>query len=221
MTDIWMGAGPVPESLHRVLNLLAKARARLRLPALTPFSGLFYAVLNRLRFGEHRGGMYVSARGRAKNRDVVRSWHLLAEGDDGPMIPSMAIEALIRKMLRGERPATGARSAVRALELDDYEALFAQRTIIFGFRDDNDGDTIYRNVLGSAFDALPIRVRELHEGSGQRRWIGSATVRRGKGLVGRLLCAMIGFPDAAEEVPATVTFAPAGNGEKWTRSGRG
>ena len=218
MTDIWMGAGPVPESLHRVLNLLAKARAWFRLPALTPFSGLFYAVLNRLRFGEHRGGMYVSARGRAENRDVVRSWHLLAEGDDGPMIPSMAIEALIRKMLRGERPATGARSAVRALELDDYEALFAQRTIIFGFRDDNDGSTIYRDVLGSAFDQLPARVRELHEGSGQRHWIGSAAVRRGKGLVARLLCTLIGFPDAAEKVPATVTFAPAPNGERWTRT---
>jgi hypothetical protein len=29
MTDIWMGAGPVPEVLHRMLNLLAKARAKL------------------------------------------------------------------------------------------------------------------------------------------------------------------------------------------------
>lgn len=218
MTDIWMGAGPVPESLHRVLNLLAKARARFGLPALTPFSGLFHAVLNRLRFGEHRGGMFVSARGLSENRDVVRSWHLLAEGDDGPMIPSMATEALIRKMLRGERPATGARSAVRALELDDYEALFAHRAIVSGFRDDDDAGTIYRDVLGPAFDALPARVRDLHEGSGPRRWIGSATVLRGKGLAARLMCALVGFPDAAEGVPATVTFAPAPEGERWTRT---
>ena len=30
LSDIWMGAGPVPEVLHRILNVLAKARARLR-----------------------------------------------------------------------------------------------------------------------------------------------------------------------------------------------
>jgi saccharopine dehydrogenase-like NADP-dependent oxidoreductase len=217
MTDIWMGAGPVPESLHRVLNLLAKARARFGLPALTPFSTLFHAVLNRLRFGEHRGGMIVSVRGRSGGRDVVRSWHLLAEGDDGPLIPSMAIEALIRKMLRGERPAPGARSAVRALDLDDYQALFARRAIVFGFRDD-DGGTIYRQVLGPAFDALPAPVRALHEGSGIRRWTGSATVRRGTGRVARLLCALVGFPDAARSVPATVTFTPEHGGERWTRT---
>jgi hypothetical protein len=171
-----------------------------------------------MRFGEHRGGMYVSVRGHAEGRDVRRSWHLLAEGDDGPMIPSMAIEALIRKMLRGERPVTGARSAVRVLELEDYEALFAHRAIVFGFRDDGGGGPIYRDVLGSAFDALPARVRELHGSSGPRRWVGSASVRRGKTLAARLLCALIGFPEAAENAAVTVTFEPAHAGERWTRT---
>ena len=217
MTDIWMGAGPVPESLHRVLNLLAKARARFDLPALTPFARLFYAVLNRLRFGEHRGGMFVSVRGRSGDRDVVRSWHLLAEGDDGPLIPSMAIEALIRKTLRGERPALGARSAVRALELHDYETLFARRAIVSGFREDTDGGSLYRTVLGPAFDGLPASLQALHGESGTRRWTGSATVTRGTGIVARLLCAVIGFPDAAREVPAAVTFARETGGELWTR----
>src|SRR3546814_10530340 len=72
MTDIWMGAGPVPEILHRILNLLAKARGRFGLPSLEPFSRLFYAVLNRMRFGEHRGGMFVRARGVADGRTVER-----------------------------------------------------------------------------------------------------------------------------------------------------
>ncbi len=218
MTDIWMGAGPVPESLHRALNLLAKARARFGLPSLTPFSELFHAVLNRMRFGEHRGGMFVSARGRFEGRTIVRSWHLLAEGDDGPLIPSMAIESLIRKMLRGERPAPGARSAVRALELDDYEALFEGRTIVSGFRDDSGGGTIYRTVLGPAFDTLPVAVRNLHAGIEARRWTGSATVRRGTGIFARLLCAAFRFPDAAHAAPATVTFAPENGCERWTRN---
>jgi hypothetical protein len=109
MTDIWMGAGPVPEILHRILNLLAKARARFSLPSLVPLSSLFYAVLNRMRFGEHRGGMFVRAHGVVDGERTRQSWHLLAEGDDGPYIPSMAIEAVIRKLLDG--CAAGGRSA--------------------------------------------------------------------------------------------------------------
>ncbi|MCB1337124.1 MAG: saccharopine dehydrogenase NADP-binding domain-containing protein, partial [Maritimibacter sp.] len=96
LRDIWMGAGPLPESLHRVLNLLAKARARFGLPSLAPLSPLFYRVLNLMRFGEHRGGMFVRAEGVAEGRVVEMSWHLIAEGDDGPYIPSMAIEAIVR-----------------------------------------------------------------------------------------------------------------------------
>jgi hypothetical protein len=217
MTDIWMGAGPVPEILHRALNLLAKARAQFRLPALTPFSGLFYAVLNRMRFGDHRGGMFVRVCGRSEDRQIVKSWHLIAEGDDGPLIPSMAIEALIRKMLRGERPASGARSAVRALDLSDYDALFRTRRIVSGFREDDAGDVLYRQVLGSAFDALPSKLKDVHGDAVTRRWKGSAQVRRGTGLLARMLGAAFGFPRAADAIPATVTFSPEAGGERWTR----
>ncbi len=78
MNDIWMGAGPVPKILHRSLNLLAKARATLHLPSLAPLSRLFYMVLNAMRFGEHRGGMFVSATGIAAGKRREQSWHLLA-----------------------------------------------------------------------------------------------------------------------------------------------
>ena len=217
MTDIWMGAGPVPEFLHRALNLLARAKARFNIPALTPFATLFHAVLNRARFGEHRGGMFVSVSGRSGDRPVRRSWHLLAEGDDGPLIPSMAIEALIRKRLRGERPGAGARSAVHALELEDYEALFERRRIVSGFRDEGEGDTMYRAILGSAFEALPSALRDIHGASASRRWTGSADVTRGSGMIARLLCAAFRFPHAAQNVPAIVTFSPAPGGELWTR----
>ena len=103
LTDIWMGAGPVPEVLHRLLNLLARARARFSLPSLVPLSSLFYTVLNRMKFGEHRGGMYVHATGTRGGQTVGESWHLLAEGEDGPYIPSMAIEAVCASCWRARR----------------------------------------------------------------------------------------------------------------------
>lgn len=80
-----------------------------------------------------------------------------------------------------------------------------------------DGGTLYRALLGPALDALPAPVRALHAGTGTRRWTGSATVRRGNGLLARLLCALFRFPDAAQTVPVTVTFTPEPRGERWTR----
>jgi hypothetical protein len=217
LTDIWMGAGPVPEILHRILNLLAKARATFRLPSLAPFSRLFYAVLNRMKFGEHRGGMFLRARGLADDRAVERSWHLLAEGDDGPYIPSMAVEAIVRKLLAGKRPHAGARSAIEALTLADYDTLFASRSIHTGFREEQPGAPIYRRILGTAFDRLPPRVRALHDSTALRAWSGEASVERGRGLLARIAAAIMGFPKAADAVPVTVTFTPEGSSERWTR----
>lgn len=218
LRDIWMGAGPVPESLHRILNLLAKARARFRLPSLVPLSPLFYRVLNLMKFGAHRGGMFVQARGRSGGQDIEMSWHLIAEGDDGPYIPSMAIEAIIRKMLLGERPAPGARSGTWALELADYDALFQDREIFTGIRRRMDAARpVYRQVLEEALDALPPQVRALHAPDGTERWRGHASVRRGDGRLANLVADVFGFPPAAGDVPVTVTIAPGAGGERWTR----
>lgn len=219
LKDIWMGAGPVPESLHCTLNLLAKARAKFRLPSLTPLSGLFYTVLNLMKFGEHRGGMFVHARGQANGAQVEQSWHLLAEGDDGPYIPSMAIEAIIRKSLAGVRPDAGARAATRALDLADYEQLFVGRSIYSAMRTPPPQSApLYRQVLGKAFEALPSKVQELHDSTETRIWAGQAEVRRGQGWIARVIAKVIGFPSASPEIQVNVTLSPEQGGEKWTRN---
>ena len=217
MIDIWMGAGPVPEVLHKTLNLLAKARARFGLPSWALFAPLFYRVLNRMRFGEHRGGMFVHARGRTNGEPVERSWHLLAEADDGPMIPSMAIEAIVRKMRAASRPSAGARPGSGALDLSDYADLFRDRAISMGFRDNETGGPLYRRLLGAAFATLPERVRAVHDGVGARRWAGVAAVRRGRGFLAKAIALLFGFPRASEHVPVSVTFSPRDEGEQWTR----
>ena len=217
LTDIWMGAGPVPEPLHRMLILLARARAFLKLPSLAPLSRLCYLVLNRMKFGEHRGGMYVRVRGHSNGQAAQRSWHPLAEGEDGPFIPSMAIEALVRKILAGTRPEPGARPATHALELADYERLFAGRSIYSGFRDEQPDQPLYRQILGSAFAALPAPVQALHAGSGVRTWRGTAHIRRGRGPIAGLAANLFGFPRTGQDVPVSVTFEPGTAGETWRR----
>ncbi|MBS0417252.1 MAG: DUF4166 domain-containing protein [Proteobacteria bacterium] len=218
--EIWMGAGPVPEVLHRALVACAWfVRCRL-LPSLSPFAGLMSLVVNKLRWGEHRGGMFVEVRGTdEQHRDVNRSWHLLAEGNDGPFIPSMAIEALIRKMLTGQQPAAGARAAVRDLELTDYEALFASRTIYTGERDDRRvaAAPLFERLLGAAWHTLPDAVRRLHTFESEHEVRGRCTVERGRGLLSNIVAFLVRFPPAGTDVPVSVRFRSENGNERWIR----
>ncbi|WP_417449206.1 DUF4166 domain-containing protein [Kordiimonas sp.] len=219
LSDIWMGAAPVPETLHRILNLLAKTRASLHLPSFVMFSPLFYWVLNLAKFGEHRGGMFVKATGVKNGKLVEKSWHLLAEGDDGPFIPSMAIEAIIRKAMEGATPAHGARPATKALDLADYRKLFENRSIFTGFRNPEEMDgPLYQQILGTAFRALPGQLQALHSVKGEKVWEGQAQVSRGKNPFATLLARLFGFPTDAKETKVTVKFLSTEQGERWERN---
>jgi hypothetical protein len=218
MEDIWMGAGPLPESLHRMLNMLAKLRAKLHLPSYAPLAPLFYRVLNLMKFGEHRGGMFIEAKGQQDGQARTISWHMLAEGDDGPYIPSMAIEALIRKADVGDMPAPGARPATGALEISDYDKLFAGRHIHSGFRSEPVPEgSLYQRVLGPAFEQLPAPVARLHALDQERRWTGSARVQRGRSILARMIARLIGFPPGTDDIPVAVTLKPEQDGERWIR----
>jgi predicted DCC family thiol-disulfide oxidoreductase YuxK len=222
MRSIWMGAGPVPEILHRLLNGLSWLVRLGILPSLGFLSGLFYEVMSRVRWGEHRGGMFVEVTGAdADGRNVRRSWHLIAEGDDGPPIPSMACEGLIRACLKGAPPAPGARAATQDLELKDYVALFGRRSIYMGFRDDSE-DTrhpfLYKRILGDAWQRLPPPIQHMHEINRDRVAQGIARIERGEGMLSKIAAAFFGFPPAGQNVPVTVEFQLRRGKEIWRRS---
>jgi len=221
LRDIWIGAGPVPEVLHRGLGALALLVRFGLLRSLSPFATLFYWAINRLRWGEHRGGMFVAIAGHdADGNRVARSWHLLAEGDDGPLIPSMAAEAVIRKVLAGQSPQPGARAATGALELADYDALFARRRIRHGIRQDADDAgplPLYRRMLGTAWDELPPALRAMHDLRAYCVARGRASVTRGSHPLARVIAALFRFPKASDDVPVEVTFDVSGGRETWRR----
>ena len=217
---VWMGAGPVPEIWHRVLNALAWMVRLKLLPSLLPFAGLMYRAINALAWGEHRGGMFVAVEGIGPGGNTIeRSWHLTAEVDDGPMIPSMAAEAIIRHTLAGRRPAVGARAAATDLELEDYDALFARRRIATGCRDAMPASApLYRRLLGDAWDTLPEPLRSMHDLGTELTATGEATIERGAGLLARCVAWLFGFPAAGKDVPATVAFMLRGRREIWRRT---
>jgi hypothetical protein len=219
--SLWIGAGPVPDILHRVLNGLAwLVRLRL-LPSLLPMARLIHAASNRVRWGEHRGGMFVAVTGKtAGGVPVARSWHLLAEGDDGPFIPSMACHAIIDRCLAGRRPAIGARAATAELELEDYETSFARRAIHTGMRtaDPIAAMSLYQGLLGDAWQQLPAPVRAMHGSAHPHTAAGEAEVRRGRHPLARLIAFVVGFPAAGSRIPVQVHFTPTTGGERWIRT---
>jgi hypothetical protein len=222
LDTIWFGAGPVPQILHRMLISLSWLVRFKIIPSLLPFAPLFHFVLNTARWGEHRGGMFVSVQGADVNgKNTERSWHLVAERGDGPFIPSMAIAALMRKILSEERPSPGARAATHELELGDYETIFREKAIFSGERA-SDADIkdapLYERILGPAFEKLPAPLRDMHHLTTDVKIAeGTARVEVGKNIFARIMHAVLGFPKAGENVPVRVAFQQKNEGELWQR----
>jgi hypothetical protein len=97
------------------------------LPSLLPFASLFRWMAERLKgFGADRGGMLVEVVGVDAAGDPVRSaWSLVAEGGDGPMVPTLPALAAIRALGDGSLSQPGARACVGVLDLDRISREFA------------------------------------------------------------------------------------------------
>ncbi|MBY5795222.1 SDR family oxidoreductase [Rhizobium leguminosarum] len=213
------GVGTEPQPLQRLLSLVARLVHLRLLPSLLRFSRLLQRASHAFAVGDHRGGMFVRISGvdHAGER-LSCGWHLIAEGDDGPFIPIIGVDALVRRLLTGVRPESGARPAAGELQLEDFEAAFRRFSITSGIRMEKEEacQPLYRRILGSAWERLPPALSALHAG-GARVASGRAQIERGGGLLARIVAGVIGFPRAGEDVPVTVRFVPDGDREVWTR----
>ena len=218
--DVWMGAAPEPAILHWLLRRFAGLVWPGLVPSLRPLARIIHSTANNVRWGEHRGGMFVEVSGRdADGSGISRSAHLLAEGHHGLYIPSMAVEAIVRNWLDGRPPGAGARPASAELALSDYARVFAHRPISIGTRDGTGaGDPcLHKRILGTAWQSLPAALRTVH-GAGPKLTIsGVASITRGRGVPARLLAWIMRFPAAGEHVPVSVTFERHRHYDKWTR----
>ncbi len=218
LQDVWVGAAPVPELLLRCLVLMAWAVRWRLLPPLAFAAPLFHAAINLFRWGEHRGGMFVEVHWQSSGgASHYSSWHMLAEADDGPYIPCLAIEAIVSRQLAGKIIDAGARAATNDVELEEYESLFAQRSITTGMRSQNQGHGLYQQILGEAWARLPIPIQQLHENQASMILQGQAKVMRGKGLLSRCLARLAGFPGEGKAVALVVEIERTSKKERWTR----
>ena len=153
-------------------------------------------VTGHLRWGEHRGGMFVEVTGvDAGGGAAFRRWCMLAEGDAGPLIPSMAVEILLRGLLDGRRPEVGARPCGFEVTLVDYRQAFRRRGISEGEAPSPDAVApLYRRLLGAEFARLRQPLRAAHDVGENLVLKGRSSVTRGDGLLARAIASIIGFP---------------------------
>lgn len=215
LKNIWTGAGTRPVWLHRLLVWLAKGVKIGIAPKLSPFADFFHRMQGLFQMGEHRGGMFV----RASNNEAEASWHLVAEGDDGPRIPALPVVALVRKMLRAEPPAPGAYSGDDVIRLSDLVPEFDKLNIAYGLQYDGAELAVYEKVMGDAYQRLAPAVIEHHRAKPDRNYAGRCKVTRGRNPLSHIVSAIIGFPASGNDLPVTVTVTvtPDSDGEIWTR----
>ncbi|NNE21070.1 MAG: saccharopine dehydrogenase, partial [Rhizobiales bacterium] len=149
--EVWFSVGTAIGILLKVLNTFAMLVQGRLLPSIRFLAPLVHWVINHVRWGEHRGGMFMRLYGRdAGGRPCRRRWHMIAEGNNGPYVPVMAAAAVIGKCVEGMPPQPGARPASGELELEDFAPLFAMReisTMVLGDVPEDRKRPVYRRVL--------------------------------------------------------------------------
>jgi hypothetical protein len=198
---LWLLSWPV-----RWLRIGAPARLAFLVP---PLQRLTTAL------GSDRSAMCVMLTGSAGGRDFERRWTLIAEGGDGPEIPTLAAVLLADAVLAGRIPP-GAHDAARLLDLDTFEPLLASLSVRHETVEKSVPPPLYERVMGARFAALPDAVREMHRVQADAGASGEAEVVRGRNIAARLVAWAMRFPPAGRHA-AHVAFTERDGVETWTR----
>lgn len=219
--EVWFGAAIAPSILHHALTKMAHLVHWRLVRSLAPFANAMHRISNLLRWGEHRGGMFVTVSGRrAPSTRVHRSWHLVANGARGPYVPAIAAAAIVNRCNTGRAPVAGARPATEEVEMRDFDPFFESLGIEHDvhYMTTKSQSSLYRRVLENAWMDLPATVRRLHGDSSTQKWGGRARVTRGRNPLARLVCALFRFPPASDDVDVTIEFRRAHGRETWIRN---
>ncbi|PHR59138.1 MAG: hypothetical protein COA43_09815 [Robiginitomaculum sp.] len=169
------------------------------------------------RFASERGGMFMRFHGTdTHGKPQSLHWNLIASDGDGPFIPILACEILIKKWLR-DAPRSGARSAVSEISLAEFEAEFRTLSILSAFTPMQPAPYLYEQVLGEGFKTLPPAVQAGHKVSCYKIMTGRVDIQRGTNPLTNLLANIIGFAKTRSDAPITIHMDVQDGKEVWTR----
>lgn len=166
--------------------------------------------------GSDRSAMSVRLFGLAGDKRIERRWTLIAERDDGPEIPALAVPPIAARILSGQEPP-GARDAGHSLSLADFEPGFSKLAIVHASEERVLRPSLYARVLGDRFDRLPPAVRRIHETVRDDGASGEAEVTGAANVFGALIARIMRFPVAGRH-PLHVAFIERDGTERWVRS---
>ena len=212
-------AGPQPLWMMRLLRVFTRLSQWKLLPPLRVFAGLFHKIHHALSMGEHRSGFFLEAEG-AQGK---AQFFLIAEGDDGPLIPSIPAAIIIKKRLAGERLKAGAYNGCESgISFADFDAYFKTLNISHNIYQAKDKVSVYRRYLGGSFSALPAPLQALHDIDTPKLFQGECKITRGRNPLGRIICGVFGFPKACERAKVSILMKPLADGsELWERNFNG
>jgi len=213
LNNIWTGAGTRPVFLHRGLIGLARLRYRVGKGSLAGFADLFHRGKRFFRWGDHRGGMFVLG----KNETGTASWHLIAEGDDGPYIPTLPAIALVRKMRAGTPLKPGAYSGEALIDLEDIGPELERFRITHGLQYDSSDLATYEKVMGDSYNQLHPSIQDLHRTGAGRHFKGHCDIERGRNPLAHIIAFFFGFPKSGSNIPVEIKITPDAKGELWER----
>ena len=81
--------------------------------------------------------------------------------------------------------------------------------------------SLFRRVLGDAFDTLPPQLRAIHSVTGRETWRGEATITRGTHFLVPLFAAATQLPSSRANVPTSVEFVATDAGAGAREQGAG
>ena len=77
--------------------------------------------------------------------------------------------------------------------------------------------SLFEQVLGTSYAALPAQVRAAHDLRDTHRYRGYARITRGTRPLPRLIAGLFKFPKANDQAPVEVTMRRVGDVENWER----
>jgi saccharopine dehydrogenase-like NADP-dependent oxidoreductase len=205
--------------MHAGLRVLAALRSWRFLPRLTFLSGTLHTAAKIFSpVGTDTGGMTVEVEGLDQEGNAVRAEaQLIATDGHGPIIPSLAAVALLKRIAEGTLTFRGAAHGGGHVKTSEIMALVPDLSISFTTDIRPRGKPLFREVLGASFEELPKVTQALHRGTPAVIGEGKADIEAQDNFMGRVISALFRFPKPGKDVPVSVVVEQIPGAERWLR----
>lgn len=163
--------------------------------------------------GDGRSAMQVRVMGLKDGHRITRDWSIVASRNTGPVIPCLAVPAMIHAIGEGRvTPGAGPRIDI----LSSNEILGRMPRGATSIEISEQPTALYARTMPQFARTAPA-VQAMHDQRLPGSASGRASVMRGKSPIASLIALVFGFPPASADISVSVHFEKHGDGERWTR----